>query len=63
MICTLVSLHERVNDIVGALNILDNAVMNINENESYYTTILKQNADFKLACGRFEEAAKVYKVP
>lgn len=62
MICTLVSLHERVNDISGAINILDSAVMNINENESCYTTILKNNADFKMACGRYEEAAKVYKV-
>jgi hypothetical protein len=62
MICTLVSLHERLNDISGAVNILDNAVMNINESESYYTAILRRNADFKLACGRYQEAAKVYKV-
>eukprot|EP01127_Copromyxa_protea_P011288 TRINITY_DN2827_c3_g1_i1.p1 TRINITY_DN2827_c3_g1~~TRINITY_DN2827_c3_g1_i1.p1 ORF type:complete len:637 (-),score=196.71 TRINITY_DN2827_c3_g1_i1:27-1937(-) len=61
MICTLVSLYERVNDIDGAINVLDAAVMNINESESYYTTILRHNADFKFAAGRFEEAAKVYK--
>jgi len=61
MVCTLVSLLKQLNDIDGAIRILDDTVMNLNEKDSHFAIILRGNADFKMSCKRYSEAAIAYK--
>jgi hypothetical protein len=36
--------------------------MSMSDKDTYYLNILRGNADFKMECGRYAEAAIVYKV-
>jgi len=60
MIATLVKLYEQIHDNDGAIQVLDEGLKNLKENNDGYLQILRKNAEFKMNCKRYKEAAQMY---